>query len=272
MAKRSTPPLFELLGQTDPRQDRPEPPPPRPAPRRAEPQRPARPEPARAEPEGDEREPWLLDSSKRVTIPLNLVLIGTAAIILVGVVGFSIAWRLGNENRDAERAAILDKLAPSNAVVDPLVEDLPVNNGLVGPGAEPAPPTRQRPQATGSGAFIVSSGRVAEDPRRPGHNYLWIASTPAQIDAPEAARLIGFLHDNGVEALALPVDPGAGGTNNGRYYDVFVLQGVPGAQFQASESLRLELERRIAELGRTWQREHRGTTDLRSGYWKKFEP
>jgi hypothetical protein len=207
-----------------------------------------------------------------VSIPINLVLIGTAGMILIAVVGFSLAWRLGNENSEAERAALLDKIAPTDAVVDPLVEDLPVNSELIGPGADPAPPAQPRPRPTATGDYIVADGRVAEDPRQPGYNYLWIASTPAKIDAPEAARLVQFLHDNGIEAVALPVDRSRGGSNNGTYHDVFVLRGIPGGRFQELERVRLELEGRIAELGRAWQREHHGTTDLRDLLWKKYEP
>ena len=274
MARRSTPPLFELLNEAEAKADRsarlgaardaamgrPKPPPPK------------KPEPPKPAKKPDPKEPWRIDSTKRVAVPLSVILIGAAGLILVAVIGVSAAWKLGFGSGSEGSQRVLNQIAPE-PLIDPLVENLPVNEDLIGddPPARDESPPQQQP-TRGGGAFIVAGGALEADPRIAGDNYLMIASRAAKIDLAEARRVTAFFQENGLEVVCVPVDRGSRASNNAGYYDVFVLQGVPGDQFSARRNEREDLERRVAQLGRTWQREHTGTTDFQRPQWTKHTP
>jgi hypothetical protein len=275
--RRTTPPLFELLGgPVAERAMRPsgfiEPSPkPKPPKQPKEPKEPRQARQPKARPAPKEkREPWRLDSAKRISIPLNAVLIGAAGLITFAVFGYAIAWQFGYSSNKAKEQRFLDQLAPGEtAVVDPLVKDLPVNATLLGTNG--ASPSAQAQSPTGrTGTFIVAGGRRTLDPRQAGLNYLQIAGASAKIDLAEAERVVAFFDRSGLEVVCIPVDRGRGGSNNARYFDVFVLQGVPSDQFKARQQERKDLERRVEQLGKVWQREHKGTTDFSGTLWAKY--
>lgn len=275
--KRTTPPLFELLRDAEAKADRsarlgaardaaigrPKP---------APPKRPEPPKPKKNEKKADSREPWRLDSTKRVAVPLNAILVGSAIFIAIGVTGLAITWKMGFMGGKQESRRVLNSLAPTQqTLIDPLVKGMPVSDGLIGddpPDEVEAPP----PQQVAGGAYLVAGGALDVDPRKGGDNYLMIASKAAQIDQAQARRLTSFFQVNGLEVVCVPVDLRAGGSNNPGYYDVFVLQGVPGDQFSARRNEREDLERRVAQLGQIWKREHDGTTSFQSPQWTKHTP
>jgi hypothetical protein len=266
--------LFELLGgPAADRSMRPsgfiEPAPkPKPHKQPKEPRAARAPKPKPQKQANEPREAWKLDSTKRISIPLNVILIGAAGLITLGVFGYLIAWQLGNSNGKAREQRLLDQLAPNEqAVVDPLVKDLPVNGALLGTNAPTTAPA-QAP-APRTGVFVVAGGRRSVDPRQAGFNYLQIAGAAAKIDLAEAERVVGYFDRSGLEVVCVPVDRRGSGSNNPRYFDVFVLQGVPSDQFTARKQERQDLERRVEQLGRVWQREHKGTTDFSSTLWAK---
>ncbi len=226
-----------------------------------------------------------------VRIPLNALYLGAAgliaAMILVWIGGVS--W-----GRSSERTRLLPQIqATPPSVTDPLRTDanrgageasglpaLPKRDAAsLKPPVEPRPAPAGEPRDAGTpGAILGATGELAMDPRQPGFNYLALATLPRE----EAFRAVRFLSENGMDAMAAPVDRGSATGNNpsrdpgsvrGVPYQVIVLRGFPGGdQFGQFASDRQRLEAEAARLGSVWQREHRGASNFSRPGWQKYQP
>lgn len=136
-------------------------------------------------------------------------------------------------------------------------------------GATPVQPAS--PAGTGTGQFLVATGRTDQDPRTAGLNYLVLAT----LDEEETARAIRFLADAGLNCLGVPVrgavDRGREGGNTPSYRLV-VLAGITGQDFREARPVRTRLEADVRRLGQVWQREQRGSSNFGKPAWEKFTP
>jgi len=270
----------------------------------SEPEAPAEPEPARvpssmkprvrvssapqAEPQAAAAEPPEGDGgygSTTVEIAkAHLYIAGLAAVVVVILV-WGIAYNLGadQKQRELEARYSLDPNVPP--IIEPLDQELSYQDPTGGPGTAPqstpgagstqtntGSQTAARPQTSTSGLILVSSGTRDSDPRQEGFNYLELIGTAYAVPQDEARRLIEFLAQNGLQAVAFPViDTQTGRVNNPLRYRVSLLSGAV-ERFGATRAERQALEARVAELGRTWSRQMGGSTNLAQPLWRKYSP
>lgn len=210
----------------------------------------------------------------------HLYIAGLAAVVIVILV-WGIAYNLGadQKQRELEARYSLDPNVPP--IIEPLDQELSYQDPTGGPGATPrtgSEPTNTgsqtvaRPSASTNGLILVSSGTRDADPRQEGFNYLELIGTAYAVPQDEARRLVDYLAQNGLQAVALPViDTQTGRVNNPLRYRVSLLSGAV-ERFGATRAERQALEARVAELGRTWSRQMGGSTNLAQPLWRKYSP
>jgi len=81
--------------------------------------------------------------------------------------------------------------------------------------------------------------------------------------------LAAFLTAGGVPAVALGVDRSGHTVNNPGSFTVYATQGVDRGELVSKGD---PLKDRAAQLGRSWQREQKGYSDLSDMYWQKYSP
>ncbi len=289
--KRSSPPLFEVLSRQGgaPEQHAPS----EPSARKVHPA--VLKDPAEPPPPG------------RISVPITAVYAFVSAALLLAVVTWVVAYKVGfgrGERETLREFGLIDP-GPARELArgpDPLAttppsfdteptgrsrEDRPADPALRTDNArsdapaeprepartEPADPTPSGPIATAS--IIGPVGALAEDPREGGLNYLKLASN---VPRPEATELVEFLSDRGLAALAVmtrpgSVDSGGGATNDSDRFDLYAIDlAVPGARFSAMRSQRERLQEQAARLGSQWRRERQGTVDLARTNWELYRP
>jgi len=256
--RSSSPPLFEVLERQRARSD----------------DRPVRVEPP--EPLDDAPEPRvrrlgeLVVTDGRVVLPVSYAYIALASIIALVLVIWTVAYSAGAR---ARHEAMLEQWSRGRPEVqDPLVpEQTPERPAETNPA-----PVENRPAhspatspAAGGPAVLTASGPISEDPRRPGLNYLHLATG---LTRGEGEGLVAFLGSNGLEALAIPLDRSGGGANNPVRYRLVLAEGFEGSQFSETKPRRDDLVRRAQALGQRWQREMKGSTSFPSPQWTKYSP
>jgi hypothetical protein len=258
-------------GVAVPNSDAPVPPPPVQAEEREEPFSPERSAPGPA-----------LD--RHMHVPMSALYLSLAGILLIVLLVWGIAFRLGKSEEKAKSDKILGAAA-GQTVLDPLkagnpseqipaspnlvgtapvVIDLsnrkPIPNATAGKGVSKGPPASDAPQAapaaTGAAAF-------GTDPRQSGLNYLLIEG---RLDRESAERIQQFLSENGVPAFAV-VDDRGGAANNGSLYLVGVNRGLSREEYRTQ--VKTDLESQVRKLGQTWQSQHRGTTSFSQTSWER---
>ncbi|MDX2148231.1 MAG: hypothetical protein SFZ23_11985 [Planctomycetota bacterium] len=122
--------------------------------------------------------------------------------------------------------------------------------------AEP-PPLNLTPDTSGRGPILVAGGTLASDPRIAELNYYVIERLPLE----EARNVIEFLADAGVQAIGSP---------EGDRIVIIAVPGITRDDYRANSAYRQWLEARIAELGKLWQREHRGNSDFSRPLWVRL--
>ena len=115
-------------------------------------------------------------------------------------------------------------------------------------------------------AYIGPEGPLASDPREASTNYLALAT----LTRDEAEATLRFLRGEGLEAVAVAVDPGRLRGNSSDRFRLFSLGlAVPSGRFGSMEAERLRHERRVRQLGEAWL-EAGGASDFRSPLWERF--
>ncbi len=216
--------------------------------------KPREPSYAPPEPAADDREsPW---PQTWAGLPIKTWSIIGAAVFVLGIAIWTLAWSLGKKQGEAELQPFVRREPP--AVVEPTQADPVIGTAQPVPGqprvADPRP-----------GALPPAPGT---DPRIVGRNYLYLAPHPLE----DARRAVNFLRDNSVDAHFLLVDPGSGTANNpgpGAKGRVFVLPGLAREELGTSRKTNLETE--VVRLGAIWQREHRGSSNFEKHAWEKLK-
>lgn len=202
-------------------------------------------------PASTETEP--ADGSLR--LPASTMLIVLAVLIAVVAVTWTIAFRMGAQNEAAKMVGQFPAAPGTPAVSGPEPRENPTP-----PAPAPLPRPQPPEQKTAPGGF-----EPGQDQRIPGHNYLYLGTLMER----DAAAGTAFLTQNGVPAFYV-VDRAKAGGNN-RPCRMYAAMGVPSDRYSAMQRERDELVRKVEELGRRWQREHRGASDFRQPQWTLFK-
>ncbi|MEM9065287.1 MAG: hypothetical protein AAGB51_07335 [Planctomycetota bacterium] len=232
-------------------------------------------------------------ASGTIELKLAHVYIGAAGVAIALILVWGLAYNIGASQKQQEMEArySLDPNVPP--IIEPLDQTITHSDPTAGPGVAQATPrrepqaatsgeTRSRPDRQNSvvstppsqGLVLISTGRSTSDPRQPEFNYLELIGSAYAVPTEEAEQLIGYLAQNGLEAVGLPtVDQATGTVNNPPRYRISLLSGaVPVGQYGASASERQALEQRVAELGRVWSRQLGGSSNLSQPLWRKYSP
>lgn len=116
--------------------------------------------------------------------------------------------------------------------------------------------------------FLAPGGFFASEPRTEDLNYFCLVSRLPEADA---VRALEFLARNGVVAMGLER---AGSDANNRSFDLFTLEGLTGSEYagENGRERRTAHEALLAELGRRWRAEERGTSDFSRPQWYRYSP
>lgn len=208
-------------------------------------------------------------------------LIGVGCLIGLLVLIWAVAYGAGARSKEAEWQRLMQR--DQRIGPDPLVGDgMQGGRGDVREArAEPRPPGTGGVAGgvtggggggllgAGTGGFILSAGGVLpKDPRQPGQNYLRLA-TLARSDAQAA---IEYLAAGGVESIGVPVDPGSASANNPTRYAVFAMVGITGEEYKNRRPVMTDIEAKVARIGERYRREAKGPTDFSKPLWTKFNP
>lgn len=195
----------------------------------------------------------MADGSLR--LPASTMLIVLAVLIAVVAVTWSVAFRMGAQNEAAKMGDQFPDAPGTPVVSGPQPAD-------IRPPPSPAPlPKPQPPEQKPAPA----SQEPGQDQRIPGHNYLYLGTLMER----DAAAGTAFLTQNGVPAFYVVDRIRAGGNN--RPCRMYAAMGVPSDRYSAMQRERDELVRKVEELGRRWQREHKGASDFRQPQWTLFK-
>lgn len=228
------------------------------------------PRPAGGEDPGEDRReasPW----TGSFVVPAVWVYAGSAALIVVLVVMYGLAYRLGvSAERDRWRGKATAE-ARDVFVSDPLASSGTERAG----GAEPESGAGRPEPAVSSGAgpVLTAGGESREDPRIEGNNYLELATLPREW----AAAAVRYLTDQGIEAIAVPVGGGGRGVDrsgrgpntSGSYRVIAVELAVPGDRYSALRRDRERLESRVKRAGKAWA-ESGGASDFSDPLWRRY--
>ena len=205
---------------------------------------------------------------RMLRVPVFTVWIGIAVVIAGGFLLFTAGHQLGQTKKEAEWMA---EFGASVAEAPTEVPDLGRSQPRVvisDPDPEPldaGPASGQPASPPGAGSTSSRPGPFDEQ-RQVGLNYLTLGVIGGR---PEAERLIRWLGDQGVPAMAVEL---SGSSGNNRSYRVWTLNGITGTAYARRLAARTEHEARVAELGRSWLDDMDGTLDFTRPselYWKK---
>ncbi len=223
------------------------------------------------------------DSGIRLSSPMFYALIVIALALVIGA--WTIGYQRGNKAGKEEMSQLVDDqpvvrpmdtgTQPDPIVNQPVVnqptQNTPNTNPTTNPITNPTPNQANNTAQQPTGAGILSaSGFLTSDPREPGLNYLVLAT----LNAEQAANAISFMYSHAVAVIGVPVvDSRARGANNPYRYTLYSLGvAIPGNQWSAMSSARMQHQRQIADLGARWQAEQRGASDFSQTNWEKYDP
>ena len=193
-------------------------------------------------------------------------------LIAMGALVLVVIWATAYKSGFTAGKRDMESLIPDQALVLPPIlqmetpqsnnEDPVPDDGVGEPPSVPAKPAQ---------AVMTAQGYKDLDPRVSGHNYLQLATLPAE----QAADAVIYMNQHGLPIIGVPVvDSGVRAGNNPSRYTLYSIGlAVPGgAEFRAMSSERNEHVRAIAQLGAQWQRERRGGSDFGESktQWVKY--
>lgn len=214
-----------------------------------------------------------------VQIPLVWLYGGAAAVLLLLVGTWAVAFSRGGAAREAEWQELMASRGGSIGA-DPLIEPAPKSVGTPAGTDTSQGGAAPRTDRTGTGGgttlsggtrlgILSSAGVLPTDPRQPGRNYLKLAV----LGRADAEHAIAYLGSAGIEAIGVPVvDPGARSANNPARYEVFATVGITGEEYKNNRPVRTELEARVARTGERYRRDAKGSTDFAKPLWMKHNP
>ncbi|HYD00110.1 MAG TPA: hypothetical protein VEB22_02690 [Phycisphaerales bacterium] len=204
-------------------------------------------------------------SRNDLRLPAVLIGAGVIVIVLAAIFSFQLGQKKAREGWVENNAAANPPgqssggtiAPPPGGVIDPLANSNAAFNGGVNRTADPAPPVP---------APVAPAPEISI---RDGWNYLVVA-TLRRAEAEEAAN---YLKDNGIPVQLMPyrspgLDRGGAEANNGRW-QLWVLRGVPRADYSRTQAERDALKAKIEMLGRTWKAKNRqAPTDFSGAFWQ----
>jgi hypothetical protein len=200
---------------------------------------------------------WL-KPGENLTVRTSTILIIAGAAVVILAITWAIAYSLGSRRgEDRVKRDLTPAVTPESIPLNPNLVQSPLQAPEVRPVPDrPSPQHREQPPIT------------TADPRVPGMNYYLLA---AGLDKDTADRMVAFLNQGGLPSAAA-VDKAASGSNNRGSYIVFATKGLTSDEYKKGTlyPARAEVVNKAANLGKVWQREHKGQTDFSQGYWKKF--
>ena len=212
--------------------------------------------PARARVEPDAALKWL-DAKRSVTMPVSRIYIAAAAMIVVIVGVWWLAWEAGSAAEYRKWEPRLAQSGGSPPVMPTETQRQPIQQTPVQQDQ-----TRQNDRTTPQPRPSVTT-----DTRVAGSNYLLIA---ANLSETEAIRAAEFLTASGIPAVAVTGDASA----RGRTFKVYSLLEIKSEEYSAKSALRSQHKSDVARLGQVWQREHRGSSSFAENQtmWEKYKP
>lgn len=273
---RHSPALFELIrDKTGSAPAKPAPQPAQPAPAAApQPIPAAKPAPAprpvvHIEPQPLENSPADpgRPATRTITLTTSLISMTVFAALVIGIGIWAVAYRSGFSR--GESNALRDLNLPSNGgLKDPLKSPaIPVNPDLLATtgstgattprGQSATPPAPPRPAAATGDTRVV------------GLNYLVLA---LKMDKESAERAAAFFAENGVQTIMIPVANSGRTANNPGSYALYAATGITPEEYKSRAPVMTELKEKVTRLGKTWQRQHRGSTDFSDTYWERKKP
>jgi len=308
MARRSGPPLFELLGNVQgvpvsrPASGSVAPSEPRTGADRARPRSLIRSEETSGHQLEAMAEPTPETGPGRrstLTLPTSALYAAAGLLLAVGVLGYAIGYETGRGSMQAE---LLDEMpdmrgpgegrSPSGGArlggTGPSVPesgfgtDLGMAGDALGdPAAEPSgggdAPANSLPTGD-SGADEGEAGATARVYHSVGG---WRANDPrtpgtnylalATLERGEAVEAVDVLGRAGVESVAVRVEGrGSGGNDLARYVVYSLGLAVPSGRYSAMAERRRSHERRVGEIGRRWA-EDGGASAFDQPFWRRFD-
>lgn len=226
-----------------------------------------------------------------VRLPVNYVYVGLTIALVLALATWTLGYMFGGRNADEKARREIESATGASDLRDPLDQGasgttrVPTGGNQPGDGAGGALPRSGSPitSAPGPGGEVVAglpaigSGRTAflgpggffeREPRQAGLNYLCLVSRLPEADAVKA---IDFLARQGVVAMGLEHARSAA---NNRLFDLYTLEGLTRTEFarEGGSTRRDTHEALLAELGRRWRTEERGTSDFGRPQWYRFNP
>ncbi len=221
-------------------------------------------------------------------LPVNYAYIAVSGVLVFALIAWTLGYMFGGRNADEKARREIESATGSPVLRDPLEEGAP-GTSMPPPGTTPASilrsdvprPITSAPQGgtplAESGlpavtsqrtGFLAPGGFFEAEPRQAGLNYLCLIS---RIPEADAIRAIDFLARNGV--VAVGVEPPRTPANN-RIYALYTLQGLTRDEYarENGSDRRDAHEALVAELGRRWKAEERGTSDFSRPQWYRFNP
>lgn len=216
----------------------------------------------------------LFAAGRRLNVPMGYVFIAVALVIAswfgVYTIGYSRAAGVAEDERIAGLTSTADPLLADNA---PVVKSRPRQSTASGPArsrtSRPTPRVSSNgptgtglPARRGSGGASTQPSAAANRPAavlpaatfEVDLNYLVIANDHQT----EAQRAAAYLLDNGIRA-AVVQSAGA--------WRVVGLRGFTGEQMRAGEHR--QYRDTVEALGRTWERDHSGSSDFSGMFFRK---
>ncbi|MEZ6233259.1 MAG: hypothetical protein R3B68_03625 [Phycisphaerales bacterium] len=212
-----------------------------------------------------------------VRLPINYVYIVLSVVLVTVLIAWSVGYSSGNTAAQEDAREEIESAA--NAArpreVDPPGGGTPASGaGQSTPtqagGTRPSTPVTPPAGVAGLPAIIAErtdfkapGGYYATEPREPGLNYFCLVSRLPEADT---ERALDFLARNGVAALGVEQ---RGGTANNRLFALYTLEGLTRDEYAGRENpqRRSRHESLVAQLGRRWQSEERGTSDFSQPQW-----
>ncbi|MBL8763263.1 MAG: hypothetical protein JNM07_03215 [Phycisphaerae bacterium] len=195
------------------------------------------------------------------------------AALLVAI--WVVAYRLGDAHRDAEwRSRIGDSPLAQPPTRDPARTSGGTETDHPEESVPAIPTPNDRPTAainpTEEGGEANPAAVTPAPTRQGGFNYLVAARLP-ESDARDAAE---FLSANGLPAGAFPskLESTRAASNNRPVWEVVVLEGIAPGEFRQSDQKRASIEASVKRLGKRWNKEQRGPSDLSQPEWRKYQP
>lgn len=191
--------------------------------------------------------------------------VGGAALVLAFVAYF--AYRSGAEDEKNRILASRTQTPPGEVSPSPVSSE-PNRDRSASPSAVESTPSLAPPSNTGKQPALPVLG---EDPRQVGWNYLTVA-TLFRNDAASAAQ---FLTDSGIPCVVVAPEgksPEALLQDRRANWIVIAREGIAPDQYKttAAQSRRSELVREVKRLGIRWKQDHKGSSDFADPYWNKF--